>query len=346
MTPRVRTAALEETPGWLYEDRPRAFRRVHAPPTIFMKHRRRAQQPQGRQAYADSMALAAAYGRPPEPRYEQPAPQYQDPGPYRAQEPLPSQLARPAKKKRPRRKHGELARGIVRRREDWDDHCLIEMDDGRVSRVRELQGAFNSTPAAAAAASRPVYHVASAARWRGGGGVRRWLCRAAAPALRGRRRAVVSTTASARRRGRAGVGDGAPLSTRRRYGAGGGHWPRVVSPARASAPSARAVISITGMAVGRRWRHRRDGVPAAASPRWRRGGLIEVDFPSRCRQRHTQNTRRRRRASKQNHVPLTGSRTSSATATAARASNSRNKARSSISSSTSRPSLYVGRAAS
>lgn len=76
------------------------------------------------------MALAAAYGRPPEPRYEQPAPQYQDPGPYRAQEPLPSQLARPAKKKRPRRKHGELARGIVRRREDWDDHCLIEMDDG------------------------------------------------------------------------------------------------------------------------------------------------------------------------------------------------------------------------
>ena len=96
-------------------------------------HRRRAQQPQSRQAYADSMALAAAYGRPPEPRYEQPAPTYGDPGPYRAQEPLPSQLARPAKKKRPRRKHGELARGIVRRREDWDDHCLIEMDDGRVS---------------------------------------------------------------------------------------------------------------------------------------------------------------------------------------------------------------------
>ena len=100
---------------------------------IDAQHRRRAQQPQSRQAYADSMALAAAYGRPPEPRYEQPAPQYQDPGPYRAQEPLPSQLARPAKKKRPRRKHGELARGIVRRREDWDDHCLIEMDDGSVS---------------------------------------------------------------------------------------------------------------------------------------------------------------------------------------------------------------------
>ena len=79
------------------------------------------------------MALAAAYGRPPEPHYEQPVPTYGDPGPYRAQEPLPSQLARPAKKKRPRRKHGELARGIVRRREDWDDHCLIEMDDGRVS---------------------------------------------------------------------------------------------------------------------------------------------------------------------------------------------------------------------
>ena len=98
-------------------------------------HRRRAQQPQSRQAYADSMALAAAYGRPPEPRYEQPAPTYGDPGPYRAQEPLPSQLARPAKKKRPRRKHGELARGIVRRREDWDDHCLIEMDDGCVSCV-------------------------------------------------------------------------------------------------------------------------------------------------------------------------------------------------------------------
>ncbi|CAH0363708.1 unnamed protein product [Pelagomonas calceolata] len=95
-----------------------------------MESLRRAQQPQSRQAYADSMALAAAYGRPPEPRYEQPAPTYGDPGPYRAQEPLPSQLARPAKKKRPRRKHGELARGIVRRREDWDDHCLIEMDDG------------------------------------------------------------------------------------------------------------------------------------------------------------------------------------------------------------------------
>ena len=121
------------------------------------------------------MALAAAYGRPPEPRYEQPAPQYQDPGPYRAQEPLPSQLARPAKKKRPRRKHGELARGIVRRREDWDDHCLIEMDDGRVSRVRELQGAFNSTPAATAAASRPFYNAAPAARWRRRGtGVNGW----------------------------------------------------------------------------------------------------------------------------------------------------------------------------
>ena len=164
--PRVRTAAPQETIGWLYEDRPRAFRRVHAPPTIFMKHRRRAQQPQGRQAYADSMALAAAYGRPPEPRYEQPAPQYQDPGPYRAQEPLPSQLAQPAKKKRPRRKHGELARGIVRRREDWDDHCLIEMDDGRVSRVFELQGAFNSTRCGALCGRRAARPLPAAARWR------------------------------------------------------------------------------------------------------------------------------------------------------------------------------------
>ena len=129
-------------------------------------HRRRAQQPQGRQAYADSMALAAAYGRPPEPRYEQPAPQYQDPGPYRAQEPLPSQLARPAKKKRPRRKHGELARGIVRRREDWDDHCLIEMDDGRVSRVFELQGAFNSTRCGALCGRRAARPLPAAARWR------------------------------------------------------------------------------------------------------------------------------------------------------------------------------------
>jgi len=32
--------------------------------------------------------------------------------------------------KRPRRKHGEHATGVVRRRADWDDHCLIEMDDG------------------------------------------------------------------------------------------------------------------------------------------------------------------------------------------------------------------------
>ena len=110
------------------------------------------------------MALAAAYGRPPEPRYEQPAPQYQDPGPYRAQEPLPSQLARPAKKKRPRRKHGELARGIVRRREDWDDHCLIEMDDGRVSRVRELQGAFNSTRGGALCGRRAARALPAAAR--------------------------------------------------------------------------------------------------------------------------------------------------------------------------------------
>eukprot|EP00629_Pelagomonadales_sp_RCC1024_P012624 CAMPEP_0119261060 /NCGR_PEP_ID=MMETSP1329-20130426/1235_1 /TAXON_ID=114041 /ORGANISM="Genus nov. species nov., Strain RCC1024" /LENGTH=181 /DNA_ID=CAMNT_0007260557 /DNA_START=44 /DNA_END=585 /DNA_ORIENTATION=- len=36
----------------------------------------------------------------------------------------------PPKKKRPRRKHGERATGVVRRRSDWDDHCLIEMDDG------------------------------------------------------------------------------------------------------------------------------------------------------------------------------------------------------------------------
>ena len=128
-------------------------------------HRRRAQQPQGRQAYADSMALAAAYGRPPEPRYEQPAPQYQDPGPYRAQEPLPSQLARPAKKKRPRRKHGELARGIVRRREDWDDHCLIEMDDGRVSASRQLQGAFNSQWCGALCGRCAANALPAAARW-------------------------------------------------------------------------------------------------------------------------------------------------------------------------------------
>jgi hypothetical protein len=114
------------------------------------------------------MALAAAYGRPPEPRYEQPAPQYQDPGPYRAQEPLPSQLARPAKKKRPRRKHGELARGIVRRREDWDDHCLIEMDDGRVPRVCELQGAFNSHGVGLAASDTRRAH---GRRRRGGAGV-------------------------------------------------------------------------------------------------------------------------------------------------------------------------------
>jgi len=162
--PRVRTAAPQETIGWLYEDRPRAFRRVHTPSTICIPHRRRAQQPQGRQAYADSMALAAAYGRPPEPRYEQPAPQYQDPGPYRAQEPLPSQLARPAKKKRPRRKHGELARGIVRRREDWDDHCLIEMDDGRVFCVCELQGAFNSPTCGALCGRRAARALPAAAR--------------------------------------------------------------------------------------------------------------------------------------------------------------------------------------
>ena len=112
------------------------------------------------------MALAAAYGRPPEPRYEQPAPQYQDPGPYRAQEPLPSQLARPAKKKRPRRKHGELARGIVRRREDWDDHCLIEMDDGRVFCVCELQGAFNSPTCGALCGRRAANALPAAARWR------------------------------------------------------------------------------------------------------------------------------------------------------------------------------------
>ena len=115
------------------------------------------------------MALAAAYGRPPEPRYEQPAPQYQDPGPYRAQEPLPSQLARPAKKKRPRRKHGELARGIVRRREDWDDHCLIEMDDGRVSRVCELQGSFNSTRCGALCGRRAA-RASLVWRWRRGAG--------------------------------------------------------------------------------------------------------------------------------------------------------------------------------
>ena len=36
----------------------------------------------------------------------------------------------PAKKKRPKRKHGEAATGVVRRRADWDDHCLIEMADG------------------------------------------------------------------------------------------------------------------------------------------------------------------------------------------------------------------------
>ena len=34
------------------------------------------------------------------------------------------------KKKRPKRKHGEHATGVVRRRADWDDHCLIEMADG------------------------------------------------------------------------------------------------------------------------------------------------------------------------------------------------------------------------
>ena len=88
------------------------------------------------------MALAAAYGRPPEPAYrpqeppfqeqayarqgEPPYPEQRYPEPY----PQPPPAPKPAKKKRPRRKHGELARGIVRRRDDWDDHCLIELADG------------------------------------------------------------------------------------------------------------------------------------------------------------------------------------------------------------------------
>ena len=156
-------------------------------PTRRHTHRRRAQQPQSRQAYADSMALAAAYGRPPEPRYEQPAPTYGDPGPYRAQEPLPSQLARPAKKKRPRRKHGELARGIVRRREDWDDHCLIEMDDGRVSAFMQLQGAFNSTRCGALCGRRAASASLVVRRRRGvGAGVNWW------PRVAGARRGAVA----------------------------------------------------------------------------------------------------------------------------------------------------------
>ena len=287
------------------------------------------------------MALAAAYGRPPEPRYEQPAPTYGDPGPYRAQEPLPSQLARPAKKKRPRRKHGELARGIVRRREDWDDHCLIEMDDGFVSCVCQLQGAFNSTRCGALCGRRAARALPAAARWRRRGAGVNWRPRGtgarrgtvAAPSFLRRcrldgvavvrrwrhRRAVVPAAASARRRGHL--------------------W----SPR--STPSCRQRDGVNGLldAINAKsfLRRRRRDVVASMASRWPCGRLdgVEVDAPSRCRRRqHTHKVAAAARATaaprKQKHVPLTGSRTSSATATAARASNYPSKVKWWTSSST------------
>jgi hypothetical protein len=117
-----------------------------------------------------------------------------------------------------------------------------------------------------------------------------------------------------------------------------------------------------------RRRHRRDakagGHVWSPSRERRRLDGVEVDLPSRlCRRTHT-HTRSRPsrapspRAHNTQHTPSpryhdakserfhhdTGSRTSSATATAARASNYPSKARSSTSSSTSRPSLCAGRA--
>ena len=171
-----------------------------------------------------------------------------------------------------------------------------------------------------------------------------WCERAASRrrrAPRRRRRAVVSTTASARRRGGCATLAPAPPSTRRsRDGVGSrAHDPRTPSPPPRRESGWTRAVAVAG----------------TASPRWRRGGLTVAMVPSdththgrdrRARRRRAHNTQHTPSPHKQKHVPRTGSRTSSATATAARASNYRNKARSSILSSTCPRNLYVGRAAS